>query len=224
MTNIIEYDARDELIQKVVYEISNDLSSALDSNKYVTFAVPGGTTPGPILEKLSEIQLDWTRVKIILGDERWVPYSHERSNSKMIMETLLKNEASGAQFIPIYADFATPEGGIVNISKDMEDCLPLSIALLGMGADMHTASLFPRSINLKAALSIDAPTLVPVSAPGMSEQRVSLSARVFNSSQKKHVVFFGAEKKKALDNALSLNPLSAPVRAILEGAIVHWAK
>jgi 6-phosphogluconolactonase len=58
----------------------------------------------------------------------------------------------------------------------------------------------------------------------MSEQRVSLSARVFNSSQKKHVVFFGAEKKKALDNALSLNPLSAPVRAILEGAKVHWAK
>ena len=36
MTNIIEYDARDELIQKVVYEISNDLSSALDSNKYIT--------------------------------------------------------------------------------------------------------------------------------------------------------------------------------------------
>ena len=35
MTNIIEYDARAELIQKVVYEISNDLSSALDSNKYI---------------------------------------------------------------------------------------------------------------------------------------------------------------------------------------------
>lgn len=224
MTNIIKYDARDELIQKVVYEISNDLRSALDSNKYITFAVPGGTTPGPILEKLSEVQLDWSRVKIILGDERWVPYSHERSNSKLIMETLLKNEASGAQFIPIYADFATPEEGILHINKDIEACLPLSIALLGMGADMHTASLFPGSINLKAALSIDAPTLVPISAPGISEPRVSLSARVFNSSQKKHVVFFGAEKRKVLDDALSLDPLSAPVRAILEGAIVHWAK
>ena len=55
MTNIIKYDARDELIQKVVYEISNDLRSALDSNKYITFAVPGGTTPGPILEKLSDV-------------------------------------------------------------------------------------------------------------------------------------------------------------------------
>ena len=84
MTNIIKYDARDELIQKVVYEISNDLRSALDSNKYITFAVPGGTTPGPILEKLSEVQLDWSRVKIILGDERWVPYSHERSNSCLL--------------------------------------------------------------------------------------------------------------------------------------------
>ena len=224
MTNIIKYDERDDLIQKVVYEISNDLISALDNNRYITFAVPGGTTPGPILEKLSEVQLDWTRVKVILGDERWVPNSHERSNSKLIMETLLKNEASDAQFIPIYADFATPEEGILHINKDIEACLPLSIALLGMGADMHTASLFPESINLKLALSIDAPTLVSVSAPAISEPRVSLSARVFNSSPKKHVVFFGVEKRKALDDALSLDPLLAPVRAILEGATVHWAK
>ena len=224
MNNIIKYNDRNELVEKVAANISNDLTNALDSRESVTFAVPGGSTPGPILKKLSESNLDWKRVQVLLGDERWVPYSHKRSNTRLIKETLFKNEASKAQFVHIYANFDTPEEGILHISKDIDACLPLSVALLGMGTDMHTASLFPGSSNLKLALSIDAPNLVAVSAPGISERRISLTARVLNSSQTKHLVFFGVEKKRVFDEALSLDPLSAPVLGVLDGAIVHWAE
>ena len=224
MTQIIKYDEREELIQKVAAKISSALITALDGRETITFAVPGGTTPGPILEKLSEFYLDWARVNVILGDERWVPHSHERSNTRLIMKTLLKNEAKKARFIPMYADFASPEEGILHINEDIEPTLPLSVALLGMGADMHTASLFPGSSNLKLALSTDAPNLVAVSAPGISERRISLTARVLNSSQTKHLVFFGLEKKRVYDEALSLDPLSAPVLGVLDGALVHWAE
>ena len=155
MTKIIKYDEREELIQKVAAKISSALITALDGRETITFAVPGGTTPGPILEKLSEFYLDWARVNVILGDERWVPHSHERSNTRLIMKTLFKNEAKKARFIPMYADFASPEEGILHINKDIEPTLPLSVALLGMGADMHTASLFPESKNLGLALSKD---------------------------------------------------------------------
>ena len=55
MTKIIKYDAREELIQKVAAKISSALITALDGRETITFAVPGGTTPGPILEKLSEL-------------------------------------------------------------------------------------------------------------------------------------------------------------------------
>ena len=55
MTKIIKYDEREELIQKVAAKISSALITALDGRETITFAVPGGTTPGPILEKLSEI-------------------------------------------------------------------------------------------------------------------------------------------------------------------------
>ena len=224
MNNVIKYNDRDELIEKVASKISNDLTNALDSSQSVTFAVPGGSTPGPILKKLSEYKLDWKRVQVVLGDERWVPYSHERSNTRLIKETLFKNEASKAKFVHMYADFDTPEEGILHINKNLDACLPLSVALLGMGADMHTASLFPGSSNLKLALSIDAPNLVAVSAPGISERRISLTARVLNSSQTKHLVFFSREKKRVYDEALSLDPLSAPVLGVLDGALVHWAE
>lgn len=224
MTKIIKYDEREELIQKVAAKISSALITALDGRETITFAVPGGTTPGPILEKLSEFYLDWARVNVILGDERWVPHSHERSNTRLIMKTLFKNEAKKARFIPMYADFASPEEGILHINKDIEPALPLSVALLGMGADMHTASLFPGSKNLGLALSKDAPNVVAVSALGIPEPRISLTARVLNSSQEKHLVFFGVDKKRVLDEAMFLDPLSAPVSAVLDGAVVHWAE
>ena len=101
------------------------------------------------------------------------------------------------RFIPMYADFASPEEGILHINKDIEPNLPLSVALLGMGADMHT-HLFPGSKNLRLALSKDAPNVVAVSAPGIPEPRVSLTARVLNASQEKHLVFFGVDKKRFL--------------------------
>ena len=224
MTKIIKYDEREELIQKVAAKISSALITALEGRETITFAVPGGTTPGPILEKLSEFYLDWARVNVILGDERWVPHSHERSNTRLIMKTLFKNEAKKARFIPMYADFASPEEGILHINKDIEPALPLSVALLGMGADMHTASLFPGSKNLGLALSKDAPNVVAVSATGIPEPRISLTARVLNSSQEKHLVFFGVDKKRVLDEAMFLDPLSAPVSAVLDGAVVHWAE
>ena len=224
MTKIIKYDEREELIQKVAAKISSALITALDGRETITFAVPGGTTPGPILEKLSEFYLDWARVNVILGDERWVPHSHERSNTRLIMKTLFKNEAKKARFIPMYADFASPEEGILHINKDIEPALPLSVALLGMGADMHTASLFPESKNLGLALSKDAPNVVAVSALGIPEPRISLTARVLNSAQEKHLVFFGVDKKRVLDEAMFLDPLSAPVSAVLDGAVVHWAE
>ena len=224
MTQIIKYDEREELIQKVAAKISSALITALDGRETITFAVPGGTTPGPILEKLSEFYLDWARVNVILGDERWVPHSHERSNTRLIMKTLFKNEAKKARFIPMYADFASPEEGILHINKDIEPALPLSVALLGMGADMHTASLFPGSKNLGLALSKDAPNVVAVSALGIPEPRISLTARVLNSAQEKHLVFFGVDKKRVLDEAMFLDPLSAPVSAVLDGAVVHWAE
>ena len=92
-----------------------------------------------------------------------------------------------------------------------------------MGADMHTASLFPGGDNLEEALSSNAPTLLPMRAAGALEARITLTAQVLNSSRIKHLVIFGDEKRAAFEKAIGLPKSIAPISAILPGAIIHWA-
>jgi 6-phosphogluconolactonase len=102
--------------------------------------------------------------------------------------------------------------------------LPLSVALLGMGADMHTASLFPGADNLEAALADDAPPLMAMRADGAGEPRVTLTAPVLKGAMSLHILITGAEKRAALERAAHLPEIEAPVRSVLGQAMVHWAE
>jgi 6-phosphogluconolactonase len=101
--------------------------------------------------------------------------------------------------------------------------LPIDVMLLGMGADMHTASIFPGADRLDDALHGDA-LLVPMRAPGAPEPRVTLSMNVLRAAIRRHVVIIGAEKRAALEKAQSLTPDEAPIAGILAGTTVHWAE
>ena len=223
MTDFLEYNDREELVSSVAKILAYDLIASIKDRENVMFSVPGGSTPGPIFDKLCEFDLDWRRVSIILNDERWVPESNERSNTKLLRERLLIKKATLATYISMYSDTITPELGIPKLKKRIDPNLPISVLLFGMGADMHTASLFPGGDNLDKALSNNAPTLLPMRAAGAMEARITLTAQVLNSSRFKHLVIFGQEKRKAFEKAIDLPNSIAPVSAILPGASVHWA-
>ena len=223
MTDFLEYNDREELVSSVAKILAYDLIASIKDRENVMFSVPGGSTPGPIFDKLCEFDLDWRRVSIILNDERWVPESNERSNTKLLRERLLIKKATLATYISMYSDTITPELGIPKLKKRIDPNLPISVLLFGMGADMHTASLFPGGDNLDKALSNNAPTLLPMRAAGAMEARMTLTAQVLNSSRFKHLVIFGEEKRKAFEKAIDLPNSIAPVSAILPGASVHWA-
>ena len=223
MTDFLEYNDREELVSSVAKILAYDLIASIKDRGNVMFSVPGGSTPGPIFDKLCEFDLDWRRVSIILNDERWVPESNERSNTKLLRERLLIKKATLATYISMYSDTITPELGIPKLKKRIDPDLPISVLLFGMGADMHTASLFPGGDKLEEALSNNAPTLLPMRAAGAMEARMTLTAQVLNSSRFKHLVIFGEEKRKAFEKAIDLPNSIAPVSAILPGASVHWA-
>lgn len=223
MTDFLEYNDREELVSSVAKILAYDLIASIKDRENVMFSVPGGSTPGPIFDKLCEFDLDWRRVSIILNDERWVPESNERSNTKLLRERLLIKKATLATYISMYSDTITPELGIPKLKKRIDPDLPISVLLFGMGADMHTASLFPGGDKLEEALSNNAPTLLPMRAAGAMEARMTLTAQVLNSSRFKHLVIFGEEKRKAFEKAIDLPNSIAPVSAILPGASVHWA-
>ena len=223
LIDFLEYNHREDLVSKVAEILAADLISSVKAGGNAIFSVPGGSTPGPIFDKLCEFDLDWKRVSIILNDERWVPETSERSNTKLLRERLLIKKASLATYISMYSDVLTPEVGIPKLQERIEQNLPISVLLFGMGADMHTASLFPGGDNLEKALSSNAPTLLPMRAEGALEARITLTAQVLNRSRIKHLVIFGNEKRTALEKAIDLPNRLAPISAILPGASVHWA-
>jgi 6-phosphogluconolactonase len=223
LIDFLEYNSREDLVSKVAEILATDLISSVKGGGNAIFSVPGGSTPGPIFDKLCEFDLDWKRINIILNDERWVPETSERSNTKLLRERLLIKKASLATYISMYSDVLTPEVGIPKLQERIEQNLPISVLLFGMGADMHTASLFPGGDNLEKALSSNAPTLLPMRAEGALEARITLTAQVLNRSRIKHLVIFGKEKRTALEKAIDLPNRLAPISAILPGASVHWA-
>ncbi|NUH64185.1 6-phosphogluconolactonase [Sulfitobacter sp. S0837] len=222
--NIIEYADREMLVMNVANRLAGKLKSALSGNERATFAVPGGSTPGPIFEMLSATDIDWARVDVLLTDERWVGEDDERSNARLVKERLLTGHAAAAHFVPFYREGLSPGEGAEEVAPTLAPYLPLSVALMGMGDDMHTASLFPGDPSLPAALAPDAPLLCPVYPESQSTARVTLPAHVLNGALNKHLVIFGAEKRAALKRAESLNPDEAPIAALLDELEVYWAE
>lgn len=204
--------------------LAAELKVILDTKEWATLVVPGGTTPGPIFDILCGAPLEWNRVNVMLTDERWVPDTHERSNTRLLKERLLVDKAAAANLIPMYLDFDTPEAALPDLSRLIGPLLPIDVLLLGMGEDMHTASLFPGADRLADALKADAPLLMPMRNDGSDEPRVTLTAPVLHGAMTTHVVFTGKSKHKALKTARKLNdPRKAPISAFLKGATVHWA-
>ena len=217
------YPDREMLMIDLADRIASELRAALAQNGRATLSVPGGTTPGPIFDILSGLDLDWANVAVMLNDERWVPEDSPRSNTRLLRERLLRDKAAAATLVPLYAEAPRPEDLMDALAEGITPHLPIDVLLLGMGADMHTASLFPGADRLEEALSDDAPILLPMRAEAAGEPRITLSAPVLRDAMNIHILITGSEKRAALERAEHLPETEAPVRALLKSATIHWA-
>lgn len=204
--------------------ISSQLSMALNSAGRASFSVPGGTTPGPVFDILCGLPLDWANVAVFLNDERWVDENSPRSNTRLLRERLLTDRAAVANLIPLYKDEPDPETALAALAEGIAPHLPITVLLLGMGADMHTASLFPGADRLAEALAPDAPTLMALRSDAAVEPRITLTAPVLVGAKHIHILITGAEKRAALERAAGLTAIEAPVRVVLDHATIHWAE
>ena len=139
--NFVEYADREMLAMQVADTLASELQKCLTMHDHASFAVPGGTSPGPIFDILSGIHFDWARVHVLLTDERWVPEDDARSNTALVRQRLLTSHAAEAKFVPYYSPNTAAAEGAARAGRRLASELPLSLLLLGMGDDMHTASL-----------------------------------------------------------------------------------
>jgi 6-phosphogluconolactonase len=217
--NLIEYPDAELMAMSLATTLSGALNAALRNNDRVLFVVPGGTTPGPVFDVLCGANVEWERVDILLSDERWRPEEHIRSNTRLVRERLLVERAAAARFIPLYRRDMTVDEAAPQVAETITPHLPIAVALLGMGTDMHTASLFPGNAALEGAAS----ALVPVHLDGEPEPRISLTLPTLRGAMSTHIVITGEPKRAALAGARGLDTSLAPVGAVLEDATVHWA-
>ena len=206
------------------------LSAAIAVRGEATLAVSGGSTPKAFFEALSTRALDWSKVKVTLVDERFVPEDNPRSNHLLVKTHLLKNAASTAEFVPLYRPEATIEDAAKRASGIVPGMTrPFDVAILGMGTDGHTASFFPGGDHLDAALDLGQPRRVmTMEAPGAGEARLTLSFSALHDAGLLVVHIEGAEKKAVLDKALAgRDEKDMPIRAVLEraqtAADIYWA-
>ncbi len=178
------------------------------------------------MAELSRVPLDWQRVQVCLSDERWVPPDHEDSNEKLVRETLLVDQASSAQLLPVYADDVTPEQRC-EVLQDSLPVLPFSCSLIGMGTDGHFASLFPDAEQLELGLDVECGRLyVPVHTAASPHPRISMTLAGISRSDEVVLLFFGEEKLKIYEEArASTNgyPVSRLLRQKRAPVRLFWA-
>ena len=219
----IEYPDREMLAMALANKMAGQLAQQLRVSDSASLCVPGGTTPAPVFEMLSASELDWSRVTVMLNDERWVDGQNPRSNSRLLHQHLLRDKAQAARYLDLYTGDATPEEAVPALTKAVAPHLPITVLLLGMGNDMHTASLFPAASETVLALAPDAPPVMAIRSV-KDEPRITLTAPALKGAIHTHLLITGADKREALERAQKLDPTEAPIREFLSDITVHWAE
>lgn len=183
---------------------------ALAQAKAGPFAIclSGGTTPRALYEQLAGAPLrelfPWERTHLFWGDERFVPHDDAASNYRMVQEALLGNvPLPRAQIHPIPTTGATPDEAAAAYEQTLrtfygqaalDPARPLfDVTFLGLGADGHTASLFPGTKVLEERARWVAPVI-----GAKPEPRLTLTYPALESSR--HVAFLvqGRDKREML--------------------------
>ena len=196
--------------------IQSELTAAVADRGHASLVVSGGSTPKPLFLELSLRPLPWSKITVTLADERWVDNTSEASNEAMLRQTLLRNAAAEAHFVPMKNKAATPKDGLAECEQAISSiALPFDLVILGMGEDAHTASLFPHVAG--DAYNRDHPDLCAAVTPETApHQRMSLTAAALLKSRKIVLHIVGDNKWQVYENASLEGPVEAlPIRTVL---------
>jgi 6-phosphogluconolactonase len=185
------FDSEEVLEKKLATSVSKQLNIALKEKNKACLAVSGGKTPVLFFKELSQQELDWAKVTVILVDERWLATDHKDSNEKLVRDNLIKNKAKQAYFLGLKNNADRPSEGIMDCETQLRTQVEeLDVVVLGMGLDGHTASWFSGSEQLPALLDTDtAAWCLPIEDEFLPQPRMSLTWRFIKRASKIYLHF-----------------------------------
>ncbi len=223
------------LFEKVAARCKGLLETGLATNGKASFVVPGGTTPAPVFQQLSQQPLDWENIQIAASDERWLAPSHQQSNQKLIQSSLLINLASKASLIAMKNSHSTAAAGEAECNQAYQALhSPIDIVMLGMGTDGHFASLFPGSPQIKSALDLNSTkSCIAIDAEGCEiagdyTERMSMTLAALTNSKLIILLLTGEQKLEVIKTAKQTKTTTnLPITALLNQTKVdvdiYWA-
>lgn len=233
MREVHVFDGLSALHAAAAERITVAASRSIAARGRFLLVLAGGSTPLDVYARLASravSRIDWQRVDIFWGDERCVPPDHDESNYGNAAATLLRHvpiplhrvhrirgEQTPARAAAEYdAALASFFGAATPI--DPEVGTTFDLVLLGMGADGHTASLFPGSPALDAS-AWAAPA--HAQAPASIAQRVTLTFPAINASRECMFLVTGDAKREAVAEVFRARTPTEEPRSLLPAGRVQ---
>ena len=214
-----------ELNMRLAQDIAQRLSAAIQARGFAVLSVSGGKSPVALFGALRVIDIDWSRVRITLVDERCVPCTHPYSNALLVQTHLLQDLAAKAQLVFMISSTSEPLDSPPALAKAASMGLQAAgvadVLVLGMGADGHTASLFPDAPNLAEALDLhNTQTCVAVelAKPPANAPYPRITQTLAQILSSRHIVLplTGADKLHTLQQAWSHATPALPISFVLQ--------
>lgn len=217
---------QEELSEQAAEFFIRTARKAIDEKGRFSVALSGGSTPKLLHQRLVSIPFDWKNVYFFFGDERDVPPDHEESNFRMAFETLF--HPLNIEHDNIYR-WKTEIGNPLEVAIDyafrtatfFEGFPRFDLILLGLGADGHTASLFPQSEALGETSDIAVANWVEQ----LGSNRFTLTFPVINNSEQIAFLTSGSDKASALKDVIDgeFRPDRLPAQSVspVDGEL-HW--
>ncbi len=219
--------------EAIAARLGETLSAAVAAKGAALFAGPGGSTPAPVYRHLAAMDLDWSRIAVTLVDERYVPETSPESNARLIRDTLLRDKAASARFIPLYTPQVTVDRAAAVAAHALAEAGGrFDAVLLGMGEDGHICSMFPESPTLKTLLT---PTLrptvlgVPPGRDGLApvQERLSVNLPYLMSGGRVILGLKGQAKRRVFEEQVGGDPKTQPIAALIANDVpleVLWTE
>lgn len=222
------------LASAVAARIAVATDEALAARGAALLALAGGRTSPPVFRQLAAQPRDWSRVTAMPSDERWVARAHADCNLAQMQSAFAG--ADGIRWLPLVPEAPAGDADAAHANAALAAHAELfDVAMLGMGADGHFASIFPGAPTLDLALghaaapAADAVAILPDPMPAAGPHpRVSLSLPRLLRSRLLLLVITGEDKRAVLERAQAEGDWRAlPVAALLRSAHpqfeVHWS-